>query len=200
MRRLTQSFSIAKGQQLLYTTLTFDSLIMQRRLSGFDLKVPQSHHPCAGSHSLKGCKSQIQQVVRQLAVQVPQSSNLNHVMPYLLKLAISDPQLYWRLGAALIAMVLSKSAGAYVMSATSHPSPYHLACFRFKDPNILSTTGLPMLGAWCATCLGRCEDWQVADEPSLPDKLVCCVQAWLRLYFSSRPLMLWGLETPARQP
>ena len=45
------------------------------------------------------------------AVQVPQSSNLSHVLPYLLKLAISDPQLYWRLGAALVAMILSKSAG-----------------------------------------------------------------------------------------
>ena len=55
------------------------------------------------------------------AVQVPQSSNLSHVLPYLLKLAISDPQLYWRLGAALVAMILSKSAGEIT---NTHPQPH----------------------------------------------------------------------------
>ena len=81
------------------------------------LKVPQSPPKMVcgfGFYSLSlglGVQDKIQQVVRHVVVQVPESSSLNHVMPYLLKLAISDPQLYWRLGAALIAMVLSKSAG-----------------------------------------------------------------------------------------
>lgn len=44
-------------------------------------------------------------------MQVPSSSTLAQVLPYLLRLAVSDPQLYWRLGMALVMMVVSKSAG-----------------------------------------------------------------------------------------
>ena len=56
-------------------------------------------------------------------MQVPESSSLTHVMPYLLKLAISDPQLYWRLGTALVAMILSKSAGTMLVYLA------HCACY-----------------------------------------------------------------------
>ena len=42
---------------------------------------------------------------------MPSSSTLAQVLPYLLRLAVSDPQLYWRLGTALVMMVVSKSAG-----------------------------------------------------------------------------------------
>ena len=42
----------------------------------------------------------------------PASSRLLDVMPYLLKLATSDRQLWWRLGAAVLLMFASKAAGA----------------------------------------------------------------------------------------
>ena len=49
--------------------------------------------------------------------QVPTSSTLAQVLPYLLRLAVSDPQLYWRLGVALAMMVVSKSAGVQGLRA-----------------------------------------------------------------------------------
>ena len=47
----------------------------------------------------------------------PASSSLLEVGPYLLKLALSERNLWWRLAAALALMILSKSAG------TRHCSP-----------------------------------------------------------------------------
>ena len=41
----------------------------------------------------------------------PQSTSLLHVLPYLTKLAMSDAQLYWRLGLAFVLMIASKAAG-----------------------------------------------------------------------------------------
>lgn len=41
----------------------------------------------------------------------PKSTSLLHVLPYLTKLAVSDAQLYWRLGLAFVLMVASKAAG-----------------------------------------------------------------------------------------
>ena len=42
----------------------------------------------------------------------PKSTSLLHVLPYLTKLAVSDAQLYWRLGLAFTLMIASKAAGA----------------------------------------------------------------------------------------
>lgn len=42
----------------------------------------------------------------------PQSSTLLGVLPYLCKLALSDAQLYWRLGVAVTLMIVSKGTGA----------------------------------------------------------------------------------------
>ena len=42
----------------------------------------------------------------------PAAATLLHVMPYLCKLALGDRQLYWRLAAALLLMLVSKGAGA----------------------------------------------------------------------------------------
>lgn len=41
----------------------------------------------------------------------PKTAGLGDVLPYLTKLALSDPQLYWRLGLSFALMVLSKAAG-----------------------------------------------------------------------------------------
>ncbi|KAK9905738.1 hypothetical protein WJX75_005420 [Coccomyxa subellipsoidea] len=41
----------------------------------------------------------------------PSSSKLLDVLPYLVKLAVSDRQLWWRLGASVFLMLLSKSSG-----------------------------------------------------------------------------------------
>ena len=41
----------------------------------------------------------------------PKSTSLLHVLPYLTKLAVSDAQLYWRLGLAFVLMIASKAAG-----------------------------------------------------------------------------------------
>lgn len=41
----------------------------------------------------------------------PKSTSLWHVLPYLTKLALSDAQLYWRLGLAFVLMIASKAAG-----------------------------------------------------------------------------------------
>lgn len=41
----------------------------------------------------------------------PKSTSLFDVLPYLTKLAVSDAQLYWRLGLAFLLMVASKAAG-----------------------------------------------------------------------------------------
>ncbi|KAL3155600.1 hypothetical protein ABBQ38_010855 [Trebouxia sp. C0009 RCD-2024] len=41
----------------------------------------------------------------------PKSTSLLHVLPYLTKLAVSDAQLYWRLGLAFTLMIASKAAG-----------------------------------------------------------------------------------------
>ena len=42
----------------------------------------------------------------------PASTRLVDIMPYLLKLATSDRQLWWRLGSAVLLMFASKAAGA----------------------------------------------------------------------------------------
>lgn len=41
----------------------------------------------------------------------PKSTSLLDVLPYLTKLAVSDAQLYWRLGLAFVLMIASKAAG-----------------------------------------------------------------------------------------
>ena len=41
----------------------------------------------------------------------PKTTSLWHVLPYLTKLAVSDAQLYWRLGLAFALMIASKAAG-----------------------------------------------------------------------------------------
>lgn len=41
----------------------------------------------------------------------PKTTSLLHVLPYLTKLAVSDAQLYWRLGLAFTLMIASKAAG-----------------------------------------------------------------------------------------
>lgn len=41
----------------------------------------------------------------------PKNTSLWHVLPYLTKLAVSDAQLYWRLGLAFALMIASKAAG-----------------------------------------------------------------------------------------
>lgn len=41
----------------------------------------------------------------------PTSARLMDVLPYLLRLALGEPQLYWRLGAALALLLASKAAG-----------------------------------------------------------------------------------------
>lgn len=41
----------------------------------------------------------------------PKSTSLWDVLPYLTKLAVSDAQLYWRLGLAFVLMIASKAAG-----------------------------------------------------------------------------------------
>lgn len=43
----------------------------------------------------------------------PKSTSLWHVLPYLTKLAVSDAQLYWRLGLAFALMIASKAAGKH---------------------------------------------------------------------------------------
>lgn len=43
----------------------------------------------------------------------PKSTSLLHVLPYLTKLAVSDAQLYWRLGLAFTLMIASKAAGGH---------------------------------------------------------------------------------------
>ena len=47
----------------------------------------------------------------------PASTRLLDIMPYLVKLATSDRQLWWRLGSAVLLMFASKAAGA-------PPAPY----------------------------------------------------------------------------
>ncbi len=47
----------------------------------------------------------------------PASSRLLDVMPYLLKLATSDRQLWWRLGGAVLLMFVSKAAGEPTLGA-----------------------------------------------------------------------------------
>ena len=42
----------------------------------------------------------------------PASTRLVDIMPYLMKLATSDRQLWWRLGSAVLLMFASKAAGA----------------------------------------------------------------------------------------
>ena len=42
----------------------------------------------------------------------PKSASLLDVLPYLVELALADRALWWRLGTALVLMVLSKGAGA----------------------------------------------------------------------------------------
>ena len=49
----------------------------------------------------------------------PKSTSLWHVLPYLTKLAVSDSQLYWRLGLAFALMIASKAAGMHVPNADS---------------------------------------------------------------------------------
>lgn len=49
----------------------------------------------------------------------PKSTSLWHVLPYLTKLALSDAQLYWRLGFAFVLMIASKAAGQNLFSAAA---------------------------------------------------------------------------------
>ena len=49
----------------------------------------------------------------------PKSTSLWHVLPYLTKLALSDAQLYWRLGLAFVLMIASKAAGQNLLSAAA---------------------------------------------------------------------------------
>lgn len=49
----------------------------------------------------------------------PKSTSLLDVLPYLTKLAVSDAQLYWRLGLAFVLMIASKAAG------TAHSPAWH---------------------------------------------------------------------------
>ena len=49
----------------------------------------------------------------------PKSTSLWHVLPYLTKLALSDAQLYWRLGLAFVLMIASKAAGYNLLSASA---------------------------------------------------------------------------------
>ena len=49
----------------------------------------------------------------------PKSTSLWHVLPYLTKLALSDAQLYWRLGLAFVLMIASKAAGQSPLSAAA---------------------------------------------------------------------------------
>ena len=44
----------------------------------------------------------------------PRSAELRHVLPYLLRLALGDPQLHWRLGAALALLLASKACGGWL--------------------------------------------------------------------------------------
>ena len=46
----------------------------------------------------------------------PKSTSLLDVLPYLTKLAVSDAQLYWRLGLAFVLMIASKAAGSAALS------------------------------------------------------------------------------------
>lgn len=55
----------------------------------------------------------------------PKTTNLFHVLPYLTKLAVSDAQLYWRLGLAFTLMIASKAAGtdqafSHVLAQNTH--------------------------------------------------------------------------------
>ncbi len=49
----------------------------------------------------------------------PKSTSLWHVLPYLTKLALSDAQLYWRLGLAFVLMIASKAAGQNLLYAAA---------------------------------------------------------------------------------
>lgn len=46
----------------------------------------------------------------------PRGSGLLQVLPYLARLAATDPQLYWRLGVASVLLIISKAAGILLMS------------------------------------------------------------------------------------
>lgn len=54
----------------------------------------------------------------------PKSTSLLDVLPYLTKLAVSDAQLYWRLGLAFVLMLASKAAG----TRTSLVCYYWMCC------------------------------------------------------------------------
>ena len=45
----------------------------------------------------------------------PRGSGLLQVLPYLARLAATDPQLYWRLGVASVLLIISKAAGILSM-------------------------------------------------------------------------------------
>ena len=60
----------------------------------------------------------------------PKSTSLLHVLPYLTKLAVSDAQLYWRLGLAFVLMVSSKAAGRNAFQGIAGTVEQALLCFR----------------------------------------------------------------------
>ncbi len=46
----------------------------------------------------------------------PSSANLVDVLPYLVRLALGDPSLRWRLGAAMCLLIVSKATGALILN------------------------------------------------------------------------------------
>ncbi len=66
----------------------------------------------------------------------PKSTSLWHVLPYLTKLAVSDAQLYWRLGLAFALMIASKAAGQTSIDATALDE-YLSACIKPVDQLIV---------------------------------------------------------------
>jgi hypothetical protein len=72
----------------------------------------------------------------------PKSATLTSVMPYLGKLALQDGNLYWRVGAAMVALVVSKLAGL-------------LAPICFKSAVDMLTSGGTSIGIGTPGIVGR---------------------------------------------
>lgn len=113
------------GRRALKTTLHPDcqrtKLIQSRRAP----RLPRRLLPVSAAGSAAFELPSQQEVRRKAAARIqtavprpadlpppPKSTSLWHVLPYLTKLAVSDAQLYWRLGLAFVLMISSKAAGA----------------------------------------------------------------------------------------
>ena len=102
----------------------------------------------------------------------PKSTNLLHVLPYLTKLAVSDAQLYWRLGLAFALMIASKAAGtdnlfnisfdrhkAYATSVYSwtniHSIQLELQAHhtRMQCQSLALSIGNKIMTHWCVKCV-----------------------------------------------